>query len=97
MSNLRTRQRILIVIVKAMGIGVLLTWFGYVGTSLHFDGTRPTQANPASGRTIPKNNHGHIVYLTQDEENRLVVLREIPIGLALLAIVVGYFAKKSEV
>ena len=75
----------------------LLTWFAQVATGLHFDHTRPIQPSAENGRTIPHNNHGHIIYLTQDEENRLTVLREIPIGLALIAIVVAYFAKKSEV
>src|SRR5712692_4721351 len=96
MSNLRTRRRVLIVIVRTMGISALLTWFAYVATSLHFDATRPIQSSAEIGRTIPHNNHGHIVYLTHDEEHRLLVLREIPIGLALIAIVVAYFARKSE-
>jgi hypothetical protein len=97
MSNLRTRQRTLILIVRAAAIIALLTWFAHVATALHFDNTRPIQPSAESGRTIPHNNHGHIVYLTHDEEHRLLVLREIPIGLALIAIVVAYFAKKNQV
>jgi hypothetical protein len=69
-------------------------WFGFIGEFEHFDATRPSK--PGSERFIPQNNHGHIVYLTEREQNQLLVLQRIPIGLWLIAIVAAYFYKKES-
>jgi hypothetical protein len=84
-----------IAIVKVAGFGVLLTWFGFIAADLHFDATRPIKPDYAKGAVIPHNNHGHIVYLTEHEQEQLLALERIPIGLGLVAIVAAYFHKKA--
>ena len=47
-------------------------------------------------RVIPQNNHGHIVYLTEQEENNKQDLQYISIGLFLATMVATYFHKKES-
>jgi hypothetical protein len=84
-----------IAIVKVAGFGVLLFWFGFIAASLHFDATRPIEPDSAKGAVIPHNNHGHIVYLTEHEQEQLLGLQRTSIGLALVAGVAAYFAKRA--
>jgi hypothetical protein len=95
MSNPSARGKLWMVTIKAAGLGFLLTWFGFVARSLHFDATRPIKPDYARGAIIPHNNHGHIVFLTEAEQKQLFVLERIPIGLALIAVLASYFYKKS--
>jgi hypothetical protein len=89
------RGRFWIAVQYLTGVGALLTWFGYVAVFEHFDATRPIYPNAVQGAVIPQNNHGHIVYLTDHEQDQLLALQRIPIGLALVAILAAYFHKKA--
>jgi hypothetical protein len=83
------------VIVKVAGFGFLLFWFGYIAAFEHFDATRPIKPDSEKGAVIRQNNHGHIVYLTEHEQEQLLVLQRTSIGLALVATVATYFYKKA--
>jgi hypothetical protein len=84
-----------IAIAKVAGYLALLTWFGFIALSFYFDATRPVKPAYGKGGVIPHNNHGHIVYLTDHEQDQLLALQRIPIGLALVAIVAAYFHKRA--
>jgi hypothetical protein len=49
------------------GISALCFWFSGFFTWLHFDASRSKIAEPESGRVIPLNTHGSVVYLTTGE------------------------------
>ena len=49
------------------GIAGLCFWFSGFFTWIHFAGSRSKIAEPESGRVIPLNDHGSVVYLTTDE------------------------------
>ena len=95
MAQQPARGRIWIAIVRIVGVGCLLTWFGFIGLLEHFDATRPTKPDSEKGAVIPHNNHGHIVYLTEHEQEQLLGLQRTSIGLALVAGVAAYFAKRA--
>jgi hypothetical protein len=95
MSNPSARGKLWMVILNAAGIGFLLTWFGYIAAFEHFDATRPMKPDSAKGVVIPQNNHGHIVYLTENEREQLLALQRISIGLALIATLATYFYKRT--
>jgi hypothetical protein len=79
-----------------IGITSLLAWFGFIAVFEHFDATRPTKADAKVGRVIPQNNHGHIVYLTEQEEKNKQDLQYIAFGLFLATTVAAYFHKKAS-
>src|SRR6266404_388122 len=89
------RGKLWMVILKAAAFGILFTWFGFIARLSHFDTTRPIKPDFAKGAVIPHNNHGHIVYLTEKDQEQLFVLERIPIGLALIAVLASYFYKKT--
>ncbi len=88
--------RILIGFVRALALLGVLVWLSAIGLFLHYDATRPTLKQPAEGRIYPWSNHGHIVYLTQQEQLRLYVLGGIAAGLFVIAAAMGYFAKLRQ-
>ena len=83
-------------ILRVAGIRALFTWFGFIGAFEHFDRTRPIKPDMVKKAVIPQNNHGHIVYLTEQEQERLLALQKTSIGLFLVAIFAAYFYKKSH-
>ena len=76
------------------GIAGLLAWFGYIAVFERFDATRPTKAGAEVGRIVPQNNHGHIVYLTEQEERNKRAFQYAFIAFFLMATVAAYFHKK---
>jgi hypothetical protein len=60
---------------KRLTLGIAVGWMaaGLVWVSLwdHYVRTRPREMQNASGRVIPLHSHGFVVYLTEDERNRL--------------------------
>jgi len=50
------------------GVGALIVWFTSMFLWMYYDHTRPTVADPSTGRIYPLNSHGSIVYLTQPEQ-----------------------------
>ena len=49
----------------------LAIWFSAMALFSHYSATRPTHVDSVAGRFYSLNNHGYVVYLTQDE-NRLL-------------------------
>ena len=94
MPNQSARGKLWMVMLNAAGIGCLFTWFGYIAAFEHFDATRPITPDSAKGAVIPQNNHGHFVYLTEKEQDQLLALQRISIGLALVATLATFFYKK---
>ena len=84
-----------IAITKVAGSLALLTWFGFIALSFHFDSTRPVKPDYSQGEVIPHNNHGHVVFLTEHEQGQLLALERTPIYLALVAVVAAYFGKRA--
>jgi hypothetical protein len=79
--------------VKALGVLAMLAWLSTIGLFLRYDVTRPTVRQVAEGRIYAWNNHGHIVYLTQQEQLRLYILGGISASLFAVAASMGYWAK----
>jgi hypothetical protein len=67
----------------------LAVWFCYIGVFLHYDSTRPRVPNVNSGRVIPQNNHGHVVYLTAEEHGRLTNIVIVAGVLLVTGVVLG--------
>ena len=59
-------QRWRLIGTAAAVIGVA-SFIGGVYLAVGYDSTRPTEAVSQEGRTYPQDNHGHIVFLTEQE------------------------------
>jgi hypothetical protein len=62
------------IVSGTMACSALAVWFFYFYVYYQFDGSRPRGADQAAGRVFAQNNHGHVVYLTAAEHNRLIVI-----------------------
>jgi hypothetical protein len=96
MSSGNTHARVWLVLQTAVGIVALSLWFGYIAMFEHFDATRPTKPDAAAGRVIPQNNHGHIVYLTDLEQRKLMDLQYCSIVLFLPATLILYIYRRES-
>ena len=56
---------------KALAVTSLLWWGCFCYLTNHYDATRPTLFDVASGRIHPLNSHGHVVYLNGSETFRV--------------------------
>lgn len=68
----------------------LESWFGFIGLFLHYDVTRPTVRQPNAGKVYPSNNHGHVVYLSEQDEHRLNLLQGVALSLFVIAVMLDY-------
>jgi hypothetical protein len=73
-------------------VGVLL-WLGTICLYWHYDDTRPTLMMPAEGRLSAWNEHGHVFYLTLNEELRMYALLGAGAVLFGIAGTVEFYAK----
>lgn len=73
-----------------LGFLALASWFGFIGLFLHYDATRPTIRQPSEGKVYPSNNHGHVVYLSEQDEHRLNLLQGAALSLFIIAVVLNY-------
>ena len=73
-------------------VGVFLY---YMGLDEQFMHTRPTVANPSTGRIYSLNNHGFVVYLTSAEQKRLHILALMAAFFFLIAVLIGVFIETS--
>jgi hypothetical protein len=64
-------QRARTTVVHALMVSALILWFSSIYLWMHFDATRPTHPDTASGRLYPQNTHGSIVYLNASEQFQL--------------------------
>lgn len=76
---------------KILGWAALLVWLASIYLFLQYDATRPTSPQPAQGRIYSSNNHGHVTYLTNREENYLNGLAIAAFSLFTVAALMGYF------
>ncbi len=88
--------RVWIRLVKVLGMLGLLVWFSFITLFLHYDATRPTMRQPADGRVYASMNHGHIVYLTREEQFRLDSLERVSIGFFLVFASMGLWARRRQ-
>ena len=77
------------------GAGFLSLWLAYIGVFEHYDATRPTKPDVSTRRVVLQNNHGHFVYLSEQEEGRLLALQRISMGFALVGVLATYFYKRT--
>ena len=69
----------------SLGISGLAVWFFHFYVWDQYDRTRTIHPDYSSGRVHGLNNHGHVVYLTDEEDSRLTKLRIIAFSLAASA------------
>jgi hypothetical protein len=81
--------------VKVAAVVALLLWFSFIGIFFYYDMTRPTLADSSVGRIYPWNNHGHIVYLTGNEQDLLYGLVLAATMLIAIAAAAGYYTKSG--
>lgn len=81
-------------IAKIAVLGGMTVWLCYIGLFLHYDATRPTKVGV--GRVIPQNNHGHIVYLNEQEQKRLLEAQYSSAGLFIISAIAFYLVKRTE-
>jgi hypothetical protein len=67
-------------ILACMGLGV---WFFHFYVWYQYDATRPRQPDASAGRLYAQNTHGHVVYLTRVEGERLTNLSILALSLVL--------------
>jgi hypothetical protein len=59
----------------------LAVWLFHFYVWYQYDATRPRQPDALSGSVLAQNTHGHVVYLTKEEDARLTRLTVLAIGL----------------
>ncbi len=89
-------MRILNLVPKILGWLSLVIWLSFIYLFLQYDATRPTVPQPAEGRVYSSNNHGHVVYLTEREEDYLHCLMGVAIGLFVVAALGDYFQRQPQ-
>jgi len=83
-------------VVNVMATIAVLAWLCAMSLFLHYDATRPTLERPADGRVYPWSNHGHVVYLTQEEQIRLYLLGGGAGGLFVVAFAIWYLTQNRK-
>src|ERR1700730_10437636 len=81
---------------KILGWFAFLVWLSFIYLFLQYDATRPTTPQPTQGRVVSSNNHGHVTYLTEQEEGYLHSLQIGAISLFVIAALMGYFQRKPQ-
>ena len=81
-----------------LGLGI---WLFHLYAFEVYDRTRPVTADASSGRIYEQNNHGHIVYLTREEDLRLWWLSMLFVGLfgsgfLLIGVFTDGFQRRKE-
>src|SRR2546422_7102375 len=74
------------IVCGASGLGAIALW-------MYYDYTRPTVAEPSSGRIYELGTHGSLVYLTQAEKFRLEALMWIFGVFAVVAVLISLFCR----
>jgi hypothetical protein len=72
-----------------LGFSALAIWLFHFQVWYQYDATRPRQPDALSGRSYAQNTHGHVVYLTKEEDARLTKLTIIAFGLFCTAGLIG--------
>ena len=80
---------------RFLAFSALATWFGFIGLFFHYDATRPTIPQSNQGRVYPSNNHGHVVYLLEQDEDRLNLLQWGAFSLFMIAVALDYVQRQQ--
>ena len=72
-----------------LGYSALADWLFHLYVWYQYDATRPRQPDTSSGRFYEQNSHGHVVYLTKEEDARLTKLTVFAFSLACTASLIG--------
>jgi hypothetical protein len=72
-----------------LGFSALAVWLFHFHVWYQYDATRPHKPDASSGRSYAQNTHGHIVYLTAEEEAWLTKLSILAFSLACIAGFIG--------
>jgi len=80
---------------RVVGYSALASWFGFIALFLHYDATRPTVPQPNEGRVYPSNNHGHVVYLSEQDEHQLNLLQMTAFGLVVVVGLLEYAQQRQ--
>jgi hypothetical protein len=59
------------IVSRLLLFSALAVWFFHFYVWIQYDSTRPRVPDVASGRVLTQNTHGHVVYLTVEEQGRL--------------------------
>jgi hypothetical protein len=74
----------------------LLIWLGHFVLFYQYDGTRPPAPEVYEGRVFPQNNHGHVVYLTVEEEFRINFMRGTAFALFMTGFLIQHVCDHPE-
>jgi hypothetical protein len=62
------------IVSGTLAFSALAVWIFYFYAYYQFDSSRPRIADETVGRVFAQSNHGHVVYLTAAEHNRLIMI-----------------------
>jgi len=79
-----------IVLANGLCVAALAAWLFHLYIFFQYDDTRPRVPDKSIGRVYPQNNHGHVVYLTKEEDHRLTKLTITAFGLFCFGALVGH-------
>jgi hypothetical protein len=78
-----------------LAVSAIAVWLFHLYIWYQYDGTRPRQPDAMSGRFYAQNTHGHVVYLTREEDAGLTKLTILTFSLFGTAFLIGgLFVKK---
>ena len=77
--------------VGLLGFSALAIWAFHFYLWYQYDGAAPLQPDVSSGRLHPLNTHGHVVYLTKNEDGRLAGLTILTFFLFGIAFLINAF------
>ena len=89
-----TSSRVLKVLSRVLATAAVIIWLGFIAQTLQFDASRPTQ--PKTDRVYCLNNHGHVVYLTAEEQHWLDFLERMAVSLFLLGFVLDSIRREPQ-
>ena len=92
----RTGRSLLRKVPDALAVLALVIWFSHFLLFYQYDGTRPTVAQPYEGRVFGQNNHGHVVYLTTEEEFRIEFMRGIAFAFFMTGFLIQHVREHPE-
>jgi len=72
-----------------LGFSALAIWLFRFHVSYQYDATRPPKLDASSGRFYAHNTHGHVVYLTKEEDARLTNIEILAFSLFCTAGLIG--------
>ena len=80
---------------RFLAFSALVSWFGFIGLFCHYDAVRPAVPLPNEGKVYPSNNHGHVVYLSEQDEHQLNLLQGAAFWLFMVAVVLDYAQREQ--